>query len=131
MSSSNGPKEPSRPAVKRLFAVSGNRCAFPKCSTPLVDPKSESILGEICHIKGERPGAARYDASQDNELRHGFENLILLCNVHHKIVDDDDTAYTVDRLLQMKRQHESRHACPIPVDEATAERFVTVAITNS
>lgn len=131
MAANDGPKEPSRPTVKRLFAVSGNLCAFPKCSTPLVDPQSGSIVGEICHIKGEKAGAARYDAAQTNEQRHGFDNLILLCNVHHKIVDDDDTAYTVERLLQMKQQHESRHAGPSPVDEATADRFISVAISNS
>lgn len=131
MATNDGPKEPSRPTMKRLFAVSGNLCAFPKCSTPLVDPQSGSIVGEICHIKGEKPGAARYDPSQTNEQRHGFDNLILLCNVHHKIVDDDDTAYTVECLLQMKQQHESRHTGPSPVNEATAERFITVAISNS
>jgi hypothetical protein len=131
MAANDGPKEPSRPTVKRLFAVSGNLCAFPKCSTPLVDPKSGSIIGEICHIKGEKSGAARYDAAQTNEQRHGFGNLFLLCNVHHKIVDDDETAYTVERLLQMKEQHEARHAGPSPVDEAAVERFVSVAISNS
>jgi len=131
MAMSEGPKEPSRPTMKRLFAVSGNLCAFPKCSTPLVDPQSESIVGEICHIKGDKPGAARYDSAQTNEQRHGFDNLVLLCNVHHKIVDDDDTAYTVERLCQMKQHHESRHTGTSPVDEATADRFITVAISNS
>lgn len=127
----SGPKAPSRPTTKRLFAVSGNRCAFPTCATPLVDPQSGSIVGEMCHIKGEKLGAARYDAGQTDSQRHGFDNLILLCNVHHKIVDDDETAYTVDRLLQMKQQHESKHAEPPAVDKATADRFVAVAISNS
>ena len=111
--------------------MSGNRCAFPKCSTPLVDPQSGSIVGEVCHIQGEKPGAARYDQNQSNEERHGFDNLILLCNVHHKVADDDELAYTVERLIQMKKEHETRHTSPPPVDEATEERFVTVAITNS
>ena len=130
MAASAGPKEPSRPTIKRLFAMSGNLCAFPKCSTPLVDPQSGSIVGEICHIKGEKPGAARYESAQTNDERHGFDNLILLCNVHHKIVDDDETAYSVKRLVQMKLQHESRHAGPSPVDEATADRFIDLAISN-
>lgn len=130
MSSSPGPKEPSRPTVKRLFAVSGNRCAFPKCATPLVDPQSGSVVGEVCHIKGDKPGAARYDPNQTNEERHGFDNLLLMCNVHHKVIDDDEAAYTVERLVQMKKDHETRHASPPPVDDATAERFVAVALTN-
>src|SRR5947209_5850094 len=98
MSASKGPTEPSRPTVKRLFAVSGNRCAFPKCSTPLVDAGSGSIIGEICHIKGEKPTAVRYDAAQSQEDRHGFDNLILFCGVHHKVVDDNESAYTFERL---------------------------------
>lgn len=130
MATIDGPKEPSRPTVKRLFALSGNLCAFPSCSTPLVDPQSGSIVGEICHIKGDKPGAARYDSAQINEQRHGFDNLLLLCNVHHKIVDDD-TAYTVQRLLQMKQQHESRHFGLSQVDEVTIEQFITTAINNS
>lgn len=131
MATSDGPKEPSRPTTKRLFAVSGNLCAFPKCSTPLIDPQSGSVVGEMCHIKGEKPGAARYDSTQTNEQRHHFDNLILLCNVHHKIVDDDEVAYTVERLLRMKQDHEDRHVATTPVNEATAERFVSVAISNS
>lgn len=131
MATNKGPKSPSRPTVKRLFAVSGNHCAFPKCPTPLVDPKSGSIVGEICHIKGEKMDAPRHDKHQSDKERHGFDNLLLLCNVHHKIVDDDDKAYTVERLIQMKKDHEARHKTPPPVDDATAERFVTVAIANS
>ena len=38
---------PTTPAVKRLFAVSGNRCTFPNCPLPLVDQASGEDLGEI------------------------------------------------------------------------------------
>jgi hypothetical protein len=131
MKTSKNPKNPSLSTVKRLFAVSGNLCASPKCSTLLIDPKSGSVVGEVCHIKGDKPGAARYDENQSDKERHGFDNLLLLCNVHHKIVDDDEAEYTVERLLQMKKEHEARHKGPPPVDKATAERFATVAITNS
>lgn len=126
-----GLKEPSRPTVKRLFALSGNRCAFPKCSTPLVDQQSGAIVGEVCHIKGEKPESARYDSSQPDDKRHSFDNLVLFCNVHHKVVDDDDVAYTVERLAQMKKDHEGRNGGALAVDDATAERFVSCAITNS
>lgn len=125
------PKSPSRPTVKRLFAVSGNLCAFPSCSTPLVDPHSGSIVGEICHIKGDKPGAARYDLEQTDEQRQGFDNLILLCNVHHKVVDDDEVAYRADRVTQIKRDHEASHKIPPTIDADKADKFVDFAITNS
>jgi len=121
MGKAGGPNGPSRPTVKRLFAVSGNKCAFPECDRPLVDPSTGSIIGEICHIRGEKPGAKRYDPSQTNKERHGFDNLILLCALHHKIIDDDEQAYTVERLREMKASHRGT----TPVDEATTERFVS------
>jgi hypothetical protein len=98
--------QPRLPTVKRLFAVSKNRCAFPTCPAPLVDP-SGTIVGHICHIKGKRNGP-RYDGSQTDEDRHGFENLILMCSPHHKVVDSDATKYSVKALQEMKREHEDR-----------------------
>ncbi len=100
-----GPTQPSSPTVKRLFALSGNTCAFPKCTTPIIDKSSGSVLGEICHIKGDKIGSPRYDASQSNAERQSFDNLILLCAQHHKVVDDDVKSYSVDRLMEMKAAH--------------------------
>ena len=53
------PSGPSTPTVKRLFAVSGNRCAFPGCTLPLVDQASSEVLGEICHIQARSPNGPR------------------------------------------------------------------------
>jgi hypothetical protein len=47
-----------------------------------VDQATGSIVGQACHIKGDKPGAPRYDANQSDEDRHGFKNLMLMCNVH-------------------------------------------------
>ena len=38
-------------------------------------------------------------------------------------MDDDEAEYTVERLLQMKKEHEARHKGPPPVDKATAEKY--------
>ncbi len=98
-------KNPKQKTIKRLFALSGNICAFLKCTTPVVNEEG-IILGDICHIKGKNPDAPRYDRTQTSEERNGFENLILICKIHHKIIDDDPESYTVDRLVQMKKEHE-------------------------
>lgn len=126
----DGPKSPSRPTVKRLFALSGNRCAFLGCTTPLVDRDTGTVVGEVCHIKGEKPAAPRFDNSQDNKSRHSFDNLILLCNIHHKVIDDNEHEYTVDHLLKMKEQHETRLVDKEPIDDSTSEAF-TSSILNS
>ena len=95
---------PSQSTIKRLFAHSGNRCAFPRCTAALIE--GHTLVGEICHIKGAKPGAPRYDAQQTPTERHGYDNLILLCSKHHTVIDDDEVAYTVERLLKMKDEHE-------------------------
>ena len=91
---------PSVATVKRLFAVSGNRCAFPECALPLVDEASGKVTGRICHIKADSPGGPRYDPEQHNKERHGFANLVLMCPLHHDVIDSDAEAYTMERLLE-------------------------------
>lgn len=96
---------PSDKTVKRLFALSRNRCAYPKCETPIVHP-SGTVTGEVCHIKAQSAGGPRFDHTQVDDARHAFENLILLCSVHHRVVDDQPDTYTVELLMDMKEMHE-------------------------
>src|SRR5437762_2325182 len=109
---------PTLKTVKRLFATSGNQCAYPNCEVPVDDPHTGAILVDICHIKGQKPGAARYDPSQTAEERHGFDNLLLLCKNHHKVVDDAPGAFSVEYLQKLKREHAAKHPVGIePSDE--------------
>jgi hypothetical protein len=80
------PTRPTTATLKRLFSLSGNRSAFPRCKTSLVE--GEVLVGEVCHIKGRKRGAARYDAKQSSSARHAFGNLLLLCPTHHTIIDN-------------------------------------------
>jgi hypothetical protein len=61
---------PSDATIKRLFAMSHNLCAHPDCGQPLVE--GGTTVGEVCHIKGEKPGVARYDPDQTDAERHAF-----------------------------------------------------------
>jgi hypothetical protein len=88
-----------------------------------------TVVGKVCHIKGAKPGSARYDAQQSAAKRHGFDNLILMCGRHHDVIDADEEAYTVDRLLKMKADHESRAAASI--DDDFAERAAHLLINQS
>lgn len=98
---------PSQPTIKRLFAMSGNRCAFPECTTSIFQDDG-TALGEICHIKASRDGGPRYDRDQTAQARHGYENLILLCCNHHKAVDTQSQVYSVEVLLGMKALAEAQ-----------------------
>ena len=83
--------------IELLFARSGNRCAFPKCTAPMAF--AETLTGEVCHIKGTKPGSARHDPNQSDVERHEYKNLVLMCPTHHTVIDDDEDAYTVEYLV--------------------------------
>jgi hypothetical protein len=94
--------------IKKLFTLSGNVCAFPNCGTTMID-ENLIIIGEICHIEGERMTSARYNLNMTEEQRMGFDNLILLCPTHHTTVDKDPANYTKDSLKKMKTSHENKN----------------------
>jgi len=97
--------EPSLKSIKKLFSLSGNLCAFPSCNLPIVE-SSGTITGEICHIRARSKNGPRYDENQTDEERHGFENLILLCRHHHKMIDSEPEIYDVESLIEIKGIHE-------------------------
>jgi hypothetical protein len=119
--------QPTLATVKRLFALSGNRCAYPDCDTPLVEEGGGKVTGRICHIKAQSVGGPRYDAGQSETERHAFENLILMCPTHHDVIDGDVGIYSVDRLRQLKMYHESSRAAiatPLNASDDIAAKFI-------
>ena len=108
---------------KILWAKSGNQCAFPGCRQELVTPDeggTNAVVGEQAHIvsrsrRGPRGHEARPEGGFDS-----YGNIILLCPTHHKIVDNSPEQHTRNRLIDMKRNHESamrldshEHAVPV------------------
>lgn len=93
-----------------LFAKSGNRCAFPDCGKLLVvDSDGKPVLlGEMAHIVGERPDGPRGQSELGIDDRNREPNLVVLCNVHHQLVDDQPSFYSVQRLIGFKQEHEER-----------------------
>jgi hypothetical protein len=106
---------------KRLWAHAGEECAFPGCSQTLFVPVEsgegeETIVGKECHIVARADDGPRGPSSLSSKEserwryliddRDGYANLILLCGVHHDVIDADVAEYTIERLLGMKRDHE-------------------------
>jgi hypothetical protein len=104
-------KEPTDLTIKRLYALSGNRCAFPNCTATFVSFENEKNISNICHIEAAESNGERYNSSSTDEERRSFENLILLCPNHHKETDDVNK-YTVEVLRKMKQEHELKMLKP-------------------
>ena len=95
---------------KMLWGRSGNICAFPDCKTDLVMDISEtddiSVVGEEAHIVAEKNDGPRGKSDLTLEQRNKYSNLILMCSVHHKIIDEYPNKFPVDTLHEMKKKHE-------------------------
>ncbi|WP_291297111.1 hypothetical protein [Elioraea sp.] len=98
----------TRNAMRRLFAFSGNRCAFPGCTHPLIDEDGD-FIAQICHIEAASPDGERYNPSMTDDDRSHPANLMLLCYKHH-VKTNNCEIYTVDALKKMKTLHESKFA---------------------
>lgn len=93
---------------KVLWGRSGSRCAV--CHRELfidaTSADSEAVVGDECHIVSGRAQGPRYDSALPVERLDDANNLILLCRVHHKMVDDQAETYTVEILRNLKANHE-------------------------
>lgn len=93
---------------KILWGRSGNRCAI--CKNELVidstEQDDESVIADECHIISSKPNGPRHDPSYPEDKLDSYDNLILLCRTHHKMVDDQSATYTTNILRQMKSNHE-------------------------
>jgi hypothetical protein len=120
--------------IKKLFASSGNQCAFPDCTQNIVD-KEGNMIGEICHIEAAEQGGLRYNPVPTNKERAHYNNLLLLCRNHHTpVIDNPDNIdkYTVEALREMKENHENNYMYePYKVPQTVIEKILSNAIQQS
>jgi pimeloyl-ACP methyl ester carboxylesterase len=92
---------------KILWARAHNSCAI--CRRTLIADGTpgdrESIVGDEAHIVA-RSAAGPRGAVFASDLPDSYDNLILLCKVDHKRVDDQPLEYTAERLRKIKTEHE-------------------------
>jgi hypothetical protein len=65
-----------------------------------------SVVGEEAHIVGRKENGPRGKSTLTSEQRDKYNNLILLCSIHHKLIDDQETTYPVEDLKKFKKKHE-------------------------
>jgi hypothetical protein len=101
-----------RSTLRRLDTLSGNQCAAPGCERVLIARDGETIISKICHIEAASEGGARWNPDMDDDQRRHFDNLILLCDECHCIIDnkENEAKYPVHLLKQWKKQHERTYS---------------------
>lgn len=93
---------------KILWGKSGNKCAMCRHTLVFENTKNdrESVVGEECHIISGASQGPRNDSDFSREMIDDVSNLILLCRVHHKQIDDQVETYTSELLKSIKYNHE-------------------------
>jgi hypothetical protein len=103
----------SQRTIKILFGQSGNQCAQPDCTNPLIVPGTEysdaHVSAQISHIFPASDAGPRA-AGKRPRNRNEADNLILLCPTHHGIIDGQYETYPSDLLRRWKQEHESKYA---------------------
>ncbi|MFY3093561.1 PIN domain-containing protein [Achromobacter xylosoxidans] len=98
--------------LKVLFGSSGNQCAHPECTNPVIvsgtEQSDNAVAGQICHIFAASDNGPRGKPDLTDEERNSPENLILLCGFHHPMVDTQYQEYPAEVLKQWKRDHEAK-----------------------
>ena len=89
--------------IKLLWGKAAGRCSYPGCQAdlaPLLMASSAIVLGEMAHVIGRKPGAAR--SCKTTGIDDTYPNLVLLCPTHHTLVDKAEKDFPVDLLKKWK-----------------------------
>lgn len=103
-----------KPATERmLWGVSAGICEFGGCTNKLYShhvTKEKVNLAEKAHIYAFSAGGKRPSLLRFSTKINDIDNLMLVCERCHKLIDSEDTDYTAEQLLAMKNEHEQRIA---------------------
>ncbi len=108
-----------------LYVQAGGRCEFLGCNHYLLKHSVTQTIdnfGEIAHIVAFSPRGPRGKVRTRPKNIHALENLTLLCDECHKLIDGHPGEYSVAQLREYKQQHEQDiyEATSIPRSEKTA-----------
>jgi len=96
----------------RLWGKAAGRCQYAGCNKPLwkdAVTKAEFNISYLAHIIADKPDGPRGDTELSEKLKADINNLMLMCDEHHRLIDKEDVyGHPVGLLHEMKQKHESR-----------------------
>jgi hypothetical protein len=103
-----GDEIPKDVALK-VWADAGARCMFEGCPEDLSHIPlytKEARIGYLAHIVASDPGGPRGDPVLSHQLSKDRENVMLMCDAHHRLIDVfAPDAFSVTRLRAMREAH--------------------------
>ena len=115
-----------------LWAKAAGRCEYTGCNKPLIGDlisgAEDRNFGFVAHVVAETPTGPRGDVARSALLRNDVNNLMLMCHVHHKLIDVDQVEqHPEQRLIAMKVAHEGRIDIVTDITEDRASHVLRFA----
>jgi len=110
----------------KLWAVSGGRCEL--CNRLLYSDLSFGVdgnFGELSHIHAVSDSGPRHKIGMTTEEKNDIENLMLLCEEHHHMIDSNPADYGDGYLIERKKKHEERIRRVTDVGEDQSCRMIS------
>jgi hypothetical protein len=98
----------SQKDIKLLWGRAGGRCSYCNIDLTRVVQDDNVIVGEMAHVIARRQDGPRGSENVDKKVLNTYENLILLCNNHHEMIDKTPQRFSVEQILGWKKNHEER-----------------------
>ncbi|TYQ17821.1 UNVERIFIED_CONTAM: hypothetical protein Cloal_0193 [Acetivibrio alkalicellulosi] len=107
--SRRGP-DPKDSTVRILWGKAAGICQYRGCNEKLFYDETTSHefnAAYIAHIVASSPDGPRGDTIRSHQLSDKINNLMIMCDKHHRLIDREDKAgHPESLLLEMKREHE-------------------------
>ncbi len=128
------PRRPSLPEKVKItvWARAAGRCEYAGCNQLLI---GDAVSGArhankayIGHIVADSADGPRGDPIQPPRLARDPDNLMLVCDVHHRVFDREMVAeHSVEVLRAMKQRHEERVRIVTAIDEDKGSHVIRYA----
>jgi hypothetical protein len=125
-----------RPLPERVkvivWARAAGRCQYAGCNASLI---GDAVSGAkhankayIGHIIADSDDGPRGHPALSPLLAHDPDNLMLVCDVHHRVFDREKVAeHPAEVLQEMERRHEARIRIVTAIDEDKSSHVVRYA----
>ena len=103
-------KPPSANTKRILWGKTAGICEFSGCDERLFYDDTTAFKfnsAYYAHIVSSDPNGPRGN-KDSHKLSQDIDNLMLMCDKHHRMIDNDEEKYTVKILKEMKKEHEDR-----------------------
>lgn len=110
----------------KLWAVAGGRCEL--CNRILFSDLTfgaDGNFGETAHIHAVSAGGPRHKIGMTPEEKNSIDNLMLLCEEHHHMIDSNPDDYGDSFLIAQKKRHELRIRSVTDIGENQSCRMVS------